>query len=251
MLAIRTLAILAVGLLGAPSMAFAQLPDPPASPPEADVLQAREAFLRGMEFAGERRFEDARREFVHSYALSGSPVALFNLASTLRSLGEHRQAGEAFERLLADPSLPSPVRSQAQPMYADVVTHVARLRLHGELEGATLRIDREPARPLSGGSVTVVVDPGAHDLAAERLDQAWRWSGTLEAGAARDLLVTLSAATEVEHPDAAGGNDDALWIGVGAGAGAVVVAIVAIVVGVVVDGEAQLEPRTPLVLELP
>lgn len=250
MQAIRTLALLVAGLLGAPAAVCAQLPDPPARPPEADVLAAREAFLRGMEFAGERRFEDARREFVHSYALSGSPVALFNLASTLQSLGRHREAGEAFERLLAIRDLPGPMRAQAQPMYAEVVTRVARLRLHGELDGATLRVDREPARPLEGDAVTVVLDPGAHELTAERHEEAWRWSGTLEAGAMRDLLVNLTAAEDPGERPAGGGVDDAVWIGIGAGAAALVV-VAAIVVGVVLDAEAQLDPRTPLVLELP
>lgn len=248
--AIRTIAPLLVALLAAPAAARAQLPDPPPAAPEDDVLRAREAFLRGMEFAGERRFEDARREFVHSYALSGSPVALFNLASTLRSLGRHREASEAFERLLADRGLEPSVRAQAEPMHAEVVQHVARLRLRGELDGATLRVDREPARPLRGDAVTVFVDPGAHDLGADRAGAApWRWSGTLEAGTARELLVDFEAVAAA-GASTAGSPDPAALAAIGAAVG-IALAIAGVIVGVVLDAEAQLDPRTTLVLELP
>ena len=251
MQAFRTISLGAVWLLLGPTVVCAQLPDAPASPSQEDVLQARDAFVRGMEFAGEQRFEDARREFVHSYALSGSPVALFNLASTLRSLEAHREAGQAFERLLANPDLDATIRSQAEPMYVDVVVQIARIRLHGDLDGATLRVDRGAPRSIAGSSTTVVVDPGQHDLRADRAGaEPWSWSGVLDAGDSLDLLVEL-AVSEAGEPTTPGTEVDVTpVIAVGVSVG-LAVAVIAIIVGVVVDSEAQLGPRTPLVLELP
>jgi len=254
MRALGTIALLVLGSLAISASARAQLPSPPDAPSAEDVAEGREAFIRGMEFARERRFAAARREFVHSYALSGSPVALFNLASTLRSLEEHVTATQAFARLLATPQLDPRIRSQAEPMYREVAGHVGRLILHGALDGATLRVDAGPARPLSGDREAVAVAPGRHELRADRAGaEPWTWRGDVEAGAALDLLVELRAA-DAQPPANDGSTDDAadpLPLALGLTGGALAV-IAAIVIGVVVaDSESQLGPRTTLVLELP
>ncbi len=238
------------GALAVASVAHAQLPDPPPRPSERDVLEAREAFVRGTRLGAEERFEDARREFVHSYALSGSPVALFNLASTLRSLNLHREAAEAFLRLLARPDLDAGIRSRAAPMYVDVIARVTRLRLYGELDRATLRVDGGTPRPLSGQTQTVVVDPGPHELIADRQgSSSWSWSGTTVAGDSIDLLVDLEVLRSAPTPDDDGGDDMALIAAIASVSAAVV--LLGVVVAVVLDGEAQLSPRTGLVIELP
>lgn len=255
MRALGTIALFVLGSLATPGSVRAQLPSPPDAPSAQDVAQGREAFVRGMEFARERRFAAARREFVHSYASSGSPAALFNLASTLNSLEEHVVAAQAFARLLAMPGLDPRIRSQAEPMYRDVVRHVGRLILHGSLDGATLRVDSGAARPLSGDREAVPVEPGRHDLRADREgSRPWTWSGEVGAGEALDLLVELRAAEDASSPgrgDPGGDSDDPLPLALGLTGGALAV-VAAIVIGVVVaDAESQLDPRTPLVLELP
>lgn len=239
-------ALIAALLAAGPTTAFAQLPDPPRGPSEDDVSQAREAFVRGMELAGERRFAQARREFVHSYSLSGSPVALFNLASTLQSLELPRDAAVAFERLLADPGLDATIRGRAEPMLAEVALAVARVRLHGELAGATLRLDGGPPRLLLRSPTVVVVDPGAHRLDAERAGaEPWHWDGRLSRGAALDLAVELAAA---RAPEPGGGVDPGVVVGIGVAAGV----LIGVLVGsLVLDAEAQLAPRTPWVIVLP
>lgn len=246
---IRLFAVLAALLATGPSGVSAQLPVPPPSPSREDISQARAAFVRGMEFARERRFEAARREFVHSYSLSGSPVALFNLASTLASLEEHRDAVAAFERLLAAPALDSTIRSQAEPMMTLAAVHVARVRLLGELEGATLRVDGGPPRRLARVPEVVVLDPGVHELLAERAGAAdWTWRGSLAAGDALDLAVELLGdETAREGPDP-GGIEPYAALGIAIAVGAVLAALVG---ALVIDAEAQLAPRTGLVFELP
>jgi len=203
-----------------------------------------------MQFGEEGRFDDARREFIHSYAQSGSPVALFNLASTLRSLELPRDAAEAFIRLLANPDLDASVRERATPMYADVVARVTRLRLYGPLEGATIRIDDALPRSLTGQTQTIVVNPGPHDLIADRRgSRPWRWSGAARAGASVDLLVEFQAIGE-DPTDEAGEAGDEGWVIAGVSA-AIAVALGVIIGAAVLDAEAQLGPRTGLVVELP
>ena len=245
-----TSALILAAACSLPSVACAQLPAPPVNPSDAEVLEAREAFVRGTQFGAEDRFEEARREFLHSYALSGSPVALFNLASSLRSLDLHREAAEAFIRLLANPDLDARIRSRAAPMYAQVVAHVTRLRLYGQLDRATLRIDGGLPMPLAGQTHTVVVDPGRHELVANRRASApWTWSGSTEPGTSLDLLVDLDPLTSSATGDEPE-TDDTPWIAAGVCTIAAAL-LVGVIVGVVLDAEAQLGPRTPFVIELP
>jgi len=247
---IRLVALLAALLAWCPPRASAQLADPPRSPSAEDISSARDAFLRGMEFAGDRRFEEARREFVHSYSLSGSPVALFNLASTLASLERHREAVVAFERLLVAPALDATIRSQAEPMLAHSATQVARVRLHGEVGAARLRVDRGPPRPFERSPEVVVLDPGPHALEASRDGaESWTWRGALAPGEALDLAVELLTvdvtAPRVVEP---GGIDPYAALGVSVAIG---VGLAVIVGAIIADAEAQLSPRTGLVFELP
>lgn len=248
---IRVVALLAALLVAGPGRASAQLPEPAPSPSEHDISQARDAFVRGMGFANEGRFEAARREFVHSYSLSGSPVALFNLASTLTSLEQHRATVEAYERLLADPSLDPTIRSQAEGLLRQAAALVARIRLHGELGGAILSVDGGPARPLAQSPEVVLLDPGSHRLTARREgSDDWTWAGALSPGEALDLAVELFAPAEPAEvtPEPQEGLDPYLALALAIAAGAVVAALVG---GLVADAEAQLSPRTGLVFELP
>ena len=240
-----TIALSLLSLCMLASSARAQLPDPPVEPAQSEVLDARAAFVRGTEFAQQERFEDARREFMHSYALSGSPVALFNLASTLRSLGHHHDAAEALVRLLANPHLDAQIRRRAEPMYALEVQRVGRLRLHDAPGGATLRLDGGVPRALHGPLETIVVRPGTHSLRADLAEHhAWTWSGGVGAGEALDLVVELTR----EAPEPA--EDDPV-AAIAVVASLVAVAIGAIVTYAVLDAEAQLVPRTGVVIELP
>ncbi len=86
-------------------------------------------------------------------------------------------------------------------------------------------------------------DPGRHGLAIEvAARRSWRWSGTVEPGAE----LRLTAGFE-PLPAASATFDPLPWI-LGAAGAAVVGLIVALVVA---DAEAQLDPRTSMVIALP
>lgn len=226
-------------LLGGVAPARAQLPSPPASPSEAAVTEARRHFVEGITWAQRERWEAALESFRASYAESGSPVALFNLAGALRELGRPREAREAFDRLLADPSLDDGLRARAEPLRLEVAAQVARVRIVGVPAGeARLRadgIERDTSveRPLE-----LELDPGRRALAVELLARRWDWAGTVEPGARLEL--------SARFPDPP--SESLPWVVVGVGVAAV---LAAVVVGVVVDRQAQLEPRTPWVIALP
>lgn len=239
-------ALLVVALCAAaltPSGASAQLPDPPAAPSDADVSQARDRFVHGMELAQSEDWEPALAEFTRSYALSGSPVALFNAGSALRSLRRFVEARDAFDRLLGDPEIDEEMRTAAEEMRVHVTAQVASVTVDGVPSGeASVLAGGGERPPTRERPIEVELDPGPQALTIRLpAHTPWSWRGSLEPGARLRLDAELV-------PEPSGGGGDALgWIlGV---AGAVVAGVI---IGLVVgDLEAQLDPRTALVVAVP
>lgn len=224
------------------SSALAQLPEPPAHPSDADVAQARDRFVHGMALAQAQRWQAALDEFVRSYGLSGSPVALFNAGSALRELGRFRDARDAFDRLLADPELDDETRAAAERLRTEVAARVARLTVEDVPAGAArVAIDGEANESTEARPLELELDPGRHGVAVELAAyRTWRWEGTVEPGA----RLHLDAALE---PVPSSSFDPLPWI-----LGAVGAVLVAVIVGLAVaDAEAQLGPRTSMVITLP
>ncbi len=225
-----------------PSGASAQLPDPPAAPSDADVSQARDRFVHGMELAEGEDWEPALAEFLRSYALSGSPVALFNVGSTLRSLRRFVEARAAFDRLLGDPEIDEEMRTVAEEMRLHVTAQVASVTVDGVPSGEASVVAGGAERAATRERpIEVELDPGPQALTVRLPAYApWSWRGTLEPGARLRLDAELT-------PEPSGGGDALGWI---LGVAGVVVA--GVIIGLVVgDLEAQLDPRTSLVVAVP
>jgi tetratricopeptide (TPR) repeat protein len=235
----RSLAMALVLAAWAPALAQAQLPQAPSAPSEDDVARARARFVEGMTWAQAGRWEAALDAFEASYALSGSPVALFNLAGALRELGRSREAREAFDRLLVDPALDADLRARTAPLRAEVAAQVARVRVEGVPAGeARVLADGAERETTARRPVEVELDPGARALAIEVAARRWDWAGTLAPG------VRLELTASFREP----ALDPLPWALLGVGLAAVAAALVT---ALVLDAEAQLDPRTALVIRLP
>lgn len=234
-----TPAVLLLALCAGPSAARAQLPDPPRAPSDEDVARARELFVQGVGHAERHAWDEALDAFVRSYAASGSPVALYNVASTLRELGRYRDAREAFDRLLADPALDDETRMSATRLRTEVAARVARVTVERVPPGEARVRSGAEVRETTERPIELELDPGPREIGVELpAHEPWRWSGSLAPGAVLVLDASLAPV---------GGDDPLPWI-LGA-VGAVLAGVVLTIV--VADLEAQLDPRTPLVIALP
>lgn len=234
-----TPAVLLLALCAGPSAARAQLPDPPRAPSDEDVAHARELFVQGVGHAEQNAWDEALDAFVRSYAASGSPVALYNVASTLRELGRYRDARDAFDRLLAEPALDDETRMSATRLRTEVAARVARVTVERVPPGEARVRSGAEVRETTERPIELELDPGPREIGVELpAHEPWRWSGSLAPGAVLVLDASLAPV----------GRDDPLpWI-LGA-VGAVLAGVVLTIV--VADVEAQLDPRTPLVIALP
>lgn len=127
------------------------------------VSQSRCARLRGDPPVGDfwEQWDAALEEFARSYALSGSPAALFNMASTLRALGRFREARDAIDRLLEDPYLDEATRANAGELRAEVAANVSRVTLEGVPEGwARVHADGALRETTQSRPIQLDLDPG-------------------------------------------------------------------------------------------
>lgn len=236
--------------------AEAQLPAPPDAPSEADVARARDAFVRGMEHARAEAWDEATVEFLDSYRLSGSPVALLNAGTSLSALGRHRDATEALLRVLHEETFDERTRRGLERALRDSSRHVGILTLHGIPErGARWSVDGAPRGPVEVHPLTVVLDPGPHRVTVQAPDRApWVWDGRLAPAERIERNVVLDeqldGATDPDGSGGAGGGGDdvALWVVLGVGAGLLVAGVVS---AFAIDAAVQLDPRSPFVVELP
>jgi hypothetical protein len=164
---------------------------------------ARDAFERGVSALEAQRYVDALASFEESYRLRPSPIALYNIAVSLRGLGRIRDATATFERYLAAPErgldrgrLQS-IRAEIDELRRQVVT----LRLTAQPRDATLLVDGRPLQPsqapgpaVEPGSVSAELDPGRHviEVSAEGYRTSRR-EVELRSGATVVLDVTLES----------------------------------------------------------
>ncbi len=228
---------IALGLL-LPSLSNAQSAD-------ESRTEAREAFVRAAQAAEEERWADALQGFEQAYVLSGVPVALYNAAMVLRAIGRHKDARDAFDRLLRDhPDYEG--REEAETLRREEAARVAIFELASldpqvdytvRLDGRRVEVDR-------GATADIETDAGSHNIEAEREGyETFTWDGSIRDGERRRIEVVMEEIQrEARRPIR---QSPAFWIITG-----VVIVGAAVLTGILLQRGAQLEPETDNVVNL-
>ena len=179
----RILGLVLALFVVAPS-AHAQECNREASP--ADVERARTLFIDGSRDVEAYRWADAIPKFEQAYALSCAPSALYNLAMALRALGRHREARDAFDRLIANhPDLAGELRANSEQYRREEAARVAVLLLAGiepDME-PEISFDGQPVSDDGSRPLRIETDAGAHSLVAQiAAHQPFLWEGRLGDG---------------------------------------------------------------------
>ena len=213
----------------------------------AEREEARALFVAGSAAVESGRWADAVSSFERAYVLTGAPSALYNLALALRALGRHREARDAFDRLLREHTIDDPaLRAEAEQMRADEAVRVAVLELVGLEDGVehSVRLDGREIEDRGQRPLEVESDAGTHTLVAEREGhRPFVWEGSLADGARRSVRVLFQPLTT-----ASAGDDTAVHV-------VIVVAVVAAlapggaVLAWALHEEAQVQPLYPQQVE--
>jgi len=143
-------------------------------PPDAErIAMARALFEQGLEQGTSEAWPEAIELFRRSVALYPSPQAIFNLAYALAQTGQHVEAAERYEHVVASASAPAELRTQARARAAETRELTARLtvELTGETDHVTVQVGPLRLPPAALG-VPIPVDTGPRDLQVLREERA-------------------------------------------------------------------------------
>jgi len=157
---------------------------------------ARQHFYEGAELFGEGDFEGALSAFELSYELERSPVILFNIAQTLRSLDRYADAVDAFVGYLAmgHDEISEEQKERVENTIARLRRRIAPITLDVRPTGARILIDgREvgvaplvaPVR-LAAGRRVLQVEAEGHESVRDEI--------AVVGGVARTLEIRLAEA---------------------------------------------------------
>lgn len=243
----------------APALAAAEphrWPGPKGEPPQSSIDEARARYSAGNRAVEAGRWADALGDFERSYALSGVSAALFNLATTLRALGRHVEARDAFDQLLKDhPGADPSQREKARALRDEEQGRIATLTLEDLPPKAEVTVSIDGRRIADDGSRPLVVelDPTRHELRVERAKhRPMQWRGPFGDGDKRTITVKLEPEPEAPAPVPAKGGgvlrSPIFWtiVGVAVVGGAAT----GLYFGLKGGGGAQLDPGSPNVVHL-
>lgn len=219
---------------------FAALPSFAAAQSEDENRdQARAEFVAGSEDATEGRWADSLEHFQRAYLMSGVPTALYNAAMALRALGRHREARDAFQRVV-DSHGDSPAAEPSRIKAVEEGARVAVLTLAGLDADADyeIRINGRTHENERGTEVEIEADPGPNGVQASRMGyESWTWEGQLEDGEQRTLQVEM---VEIEVETTSVFKSPVFWVITG-----IVLAGAGVGVGLFLQQNAQLDVMHP------
>lgn len=147
---------IALLLLGIQSTTWAALAKPSTDViPAAD--EASQRFQRGVTLYHERSFDAALAEFNRAYELAPDYRVLYNIAQVQAERGDYVAAVKYFRRYLTEggTAVGEPRTTEVRTEITRLEARTAQLHIVGNVEGAELLIDGEPAGTLPLAAVAV------------------------------------------------------------------------------------------------
>lgn len=240
-------AVVALAMFSSPGLAQTKYSlKKPTNPTESANKEAFEFYKKGVASAAESRWSDALASFEESYRKSGQWAPLYNVATTLRSLGRHREARDAFSQFLKmhEDDAPADQLEQAKRMKDEAALRVALLAIEDlpTSERMVLRMDGSKLSIGNDRPLLLETDPGRHVLRVELPKfEPFLWEGALGDGDRRTIRIQL---TEKKEPSRSVAKSPLFWILTAVVAGGIAVGLFFILKK---DG---VQPMSDLVVEL-
>lgn len=201
-----------------------------------DVATSHEHFNRGVEYVHDGDLKGALIEFKRAYAVSPNYRVLYNLGQVANALGRYTEAQDYFQRYLNDgqDEVPSDRKRDVEAHLNKLAGRIATLVLSTNVAGAEIFVDdvsvgtsplQGPVKVSSGTRtisaittgrprVSQVVDVAGGDTVALQLN----FPKATDVSPAPATLPASVSNQPYRAPEASGGGNPALWLGITSGA---------------------------------
>jgi hypothetical protein len=135
----------------------------------AAVDEARRLFGEGLSFVEREDWVQAEERFRRVLALRSSHVVSYNLASALVHLDRVVEAAELLRSILRATDVDPATREATRQLLLETEPRIGTLtlRVSGDMTGTSFTLDGKPLE-LTAQVQTIAVDPGEHQLSAQR-----------------------------------------------------------------------------------
>lgn len=174
----------------------------PEEPTTEATAMARALFEEGLQLVDQKRWEEAADRFARVLDIRWSPVAAYNLATSLIELGALVEASEALRAVIRDASSSESMRESARRQLTAVERRIGKLRLDVSGDGVDVVITLDDAElPPAAWNVAVPVDPGTHRVAAYRGDRmVFQTDALVQEGSQREVVVPVRLSAAAPTP---------------------------------------------------
>jgi hypothetical protein len=154
---------------------------------DAVTDEARRRFQEGVRYYDQRQYDKSRLAFLQAYALKPHPAVLLNLAQSELRAGRHADAAGNFAKYIRE-NPNAEAMDHALAAFEEARKRVVEVNVAVNQPEAVITVDGQQVgkSPLPD---PLYVDPGAHNIGAER--EGARASNLLRAEAGQRLYVTL------------------------------------------------------------
>ncbi len=170
---------------------------PPSLADGTSEDEARALFEEGNKLVEKGNYVDALEKFKAAYGRWANPKILLNIGTTLRQLGRLAEAGDAYEKYLADPGADPKRKPEVEASLKEIEGKVGKLTINVKGGKTRVIVDGKMVGETES-SLTVRVEPGVHAVVGDREGgKTFSQTVALVAGEAK----TLEVSTVATEPD--------------------------------------------------
>jgi len=170
------------------------------APARADDEREREAralFREGNRLVKEGDYAGALQMFHSAYARLPNPKILINIGTTLQLLGRSPEAGDTYQRYLADPDADPKRRDEVEAALRKIDASIGKLRITVDEPGARVVVDGTTVGE-SPQTILLRVKVGTHTVVAEKQGIAPAVA-TIQVAAGEERSVDLRLVTTIRE----------------------------------------------------
>lgn len=167
-----------------------------------DKTDAQKLLDEGVALLNQSKPADALAKFERAYALYPAPALLLNIGTSLRALGRHAEAANAYARWIQAKTNPQQ-RAEVEEILSELDAQVGKVTLELDVSDAQITVDGKPVVP---AGKLLRLEVGSHAIVASKDGKTARATVQIRPGS--NETVSLGLAPKATTPDTGDNTGD-------------------------------------------